>query len=73
MFNRLSTGRSLQPSLKTTGEKIETTRKQQKKKREFEESMYDYDSESTDLISDNDMPPVYSAGKNRQRLFSKGK
>ena len=30
LFNRLSTGRSLQPSLKTTGEKIETTRKQQK-------------------------------------------
>ena len=39
-------------------EKSQGNHKIKKKRREFEENEYVYDSESTDIISDNDMSPL---------------
>jgi len=45
---------------KTQKRKKSRKQRKSKKRRESEENKYDYDSESTDIISDNDMPPLPS-------------
>ena len=39
-------------------EKSQGNHKNKKKRRDFEENEFVYDSESTDIISDNDMSPL---------------
>ena len=48
----------LQVLINIKKEKSQGNHKNKKKRRKFEENEYVYDSESTDIISDNDMSPL---------------
>ena len=52
-------------------QKRKKSRKQQKskKRREFDKNIYNYDSESTDIVSDNDMPPLPSVQPSTHRSY----
>ena len=50
----------LQVLVKLKKEKSQGNNKNKKKRRGFEENKYDYDPESTVIISDNNMPPLPS-------------